>query len=131
MGEISVLLNMNQTFSLTRSVSLSANVSLSSFGTCLCNYRRTYAPYWNTFLLQTYFEDNPRDLHMLRHDKTIHTVKVHQHLRNVPEYLGITFVFIGGAVIKGMHSTQRYSQSRWIVCCWQARSSKTVLPFTS
>ena len=37
---------------------------------------------------QTYFEDNPRDLHVLRHDKALHAAIVKPHLRNVPDYLG-------------------------------------------
>lgn len=38
--------------------------------------------------VQAYFEDNPRDLHVLRHDKPLHPAIVKPHLRNVPEYLG-------------------------------------------
>lgn len=37
--------------------------------------------------LKSYFEDNPRDLQLLRHDKSLHTVKVHSHMSDVPEYL--------------------------------------------
>lgn len=40
------------------------------------------------FVLQTYFEDNPRDLQLLRHDKDLHPAVVKPHLKNVPEYLG-------------------------------------------
>ncbi|NXT88163.1 DDX56 helicase, partial [Anhinga rufa] len=36
---------------------------------------------------QAYFEDNPRDLNVLRHDKPLHPAIVKPHLRNVPEYL--------------------------------------------
>lgn len=39
---------------------------------------------------QTYFEDNPRDLQLLRHDKDLHPAVVKPHLKNVPEYLGKT-----------------------------------------
>ena len=46
-------------------------------------------PYlFNCLILQTYFEDNPRDLQLLRHDKGLHTIKVQQHMKHVPEYLG-------------------------------------------
>ena len=38
---------------------------------------------------QTYFEDNPRDLHVLRHDKPLHPAVIKPHLRHVPEYLGM------------------------------------------
>ncbi|CAL1269120.1 unnamed protein product [Larinioides sclopetarius] len=37
--------------------------------------------------LKPYFEDNPRDLQILRHDKSLHTVKLHSHLHDVPEYI--------------------------------------------
>lgn len=36
---------------------------------------------------QTYFEDNPRDLQLLRHDKDLHPAVVKPHLKNVPDYL--------------------------------------------
>ncbi|XP_051269086.1 probable ATP-dependent RNA helicase DDX56 [Dicentrarchus labrax] len=41
----------------------------------------------NSEKLKTYFEDNPRDLQLLRHDKDIHPAVVKPHLKNVPEYL--------------------------------------------
>ncbi|NWI12153.1 DDX56 helicase, partial [Crypturellus soui] len=41
----------------------------------------------NSEKLKTYFEDNPRDLHVLRHDKPLHPAIVQPHLRNVPDYL--------------------------------------------
>ena len=37
--------------------------------------------------LKSYFEDNPRDLQVLRHDKSLHTVKGASHLKDVPDYL--------------------------------------------
>ncbi|XP_036144787.1 probable ATP-dependent RNA helicase DDX56 isoform X3 [Monomorium pharaonis] len=37
--------------------------------------------------LKSYFEDNPRDLKSLRQDKTLHTVKLQSHLKDVPEYI--------------------------------------------
>lgn len=36
--------------------------------------------------LKAYFEDNPRDLQLLRHDKTL-APKSEAHLKNVPDYL--------------------------------------------
>lgn len=42
---------------------------------------------FNTNALKSYFEDNPRDLKSLRHDKALHTVKVQPHLADVPEYI--------------------------------------------
>ncbi|ESN91607.1 hypothetical protein HELRODRAFT_189737 [Helobdella robusta] len=41
----------------------------------------------NSQKLKTYFEDNPRDLQVLKHDKVLHVVKVQPHLKNVPDYL--------------------------------------------
>lgn len=43
---------------------------------------------FNSKKLKAYFEDNPRDLQLLRHDKILHPAKVHSDLKNVPEYLG-------------------------------------------
>lgn len=42
---------------------------------------------FNCQKLKTYFEDNPTDLQVLRHDKALHTVKIQQHLSDVPEYI--------------------------------------------
>ncbi|XP_065507750.1 probable ATP-dependent RNA helicase DDX56 [Caloenas nicobarica] len=41
----------------------------------------------NSEKLKAYFEDNPRDLHVLRHDKPLHPAIIKPHLRNVPDYL--------------------------------------------
>lgn len=41
----------------------------------------------NSEKLKTYFEDNPRDLNLLRHDKDLHPAVIKPHLRNVPDYL--------------------------------------------
>ncbi|KAG7218774.1 hypothetical protein INR49_019732 [Caranx melampygus] len=41
----------------------------------------------NSEKLKTYFEDNPRDLQLLRHDKDLHPAVVKPHLKNVPDYL--------------------------------------------
>ncbi|GAA6223642.1 probable ATP-dependent RNA helicase DDX56 [Lates japonicus] len=41
----------------------------------------------NSEKLKTYFDDNPRDLQLLRHDKDLHPAVVKPHLKNVPEYL--------------------------------------------
>ncbi|KAM6395500.1 LOW QUALITY PROTEIN: putative ATP-dependent RNA helicase DDX56 [Rhynochetos jubatus] len=49
--------------------------------------REIKAELLNSEKLQVYFEDNPRDLHVLRHDKPLHPAIVKPHLRNVPEYL--------------------------------------------
>ncbi|KAG8441016.1 hypothetical protein GDO86_006669 [Hymenochirus boettgeri] len=41
----------------------------------------------NSEKLKTYFEDNPRDFQLLRHDKPLHPAIVKPHLKNVPDYL--------------------------------------------
>lgn len=37
--------------------------------------------------IQRYFQDNPRDLLSLRHDKALHTVKLQDHMSDVPDYM--------------------------------------------
>eukprot|EP00112_Aurelia_sp_Birch-Aquarium-sp1_P011103 Seg2341.2 transcript_id=Seg2341.2/GoldUCD/mRNA.D3Y31 product="putative ATP-dependent RNA helicase DDX56" protein_id=Seg2341.2/GoldUCD/D3Y31 len=37
--------------------------------------------------LKSFFEDNPKDLKVLRHDKTLQPTKVQPHMKNVPDYL--------------------------------------------
>lgn len=41
----------------------------------------------NSEKLKTFFDDNPRDLQLLRHDKDLHPAVIKPHLKNVPEYL--------------------------------------------
>ncbi|XP_057674705.1 probable ATP-dependent RNA helicase DDX56 [Corythoichthys intestinalis] len=41
----------------------------------------------NSEKLKTYFEDNPRDLQLLRHDQDLHPAVIKPHLKNVPDYL--------------------------------------------
>ncbi|XP_033845778.1 probable ATP-dependent RNA helicase DDX56 [Periophthalmus magnuspinnatus] len=41
----------------------------------------------NSEKLKTYFEDNPRDLQLLRHDKDLHPAVIQPHMKNVPDYL--------------------------------------------
>ncbi|KAL9704727.1 hypothetical protein quinque_008245 [Culex quinquefasciatus] len=42
---------------------------------------------FNSEKLKSFFEENPRDLQALRHDRTLHTVKIQEHLGDVPEYI--------------------------------------------
>jgi len=42
---------------------------------------------FNCEKLKTFFEDNPKDLQSLRHDKALHVVKKQPHMADVPEYL--------------------------------------------
>lgn len=41
----------------------------------------------NSKALKAHFEENPKDLEYLRHDKALHPVRNQQHLRHVPGYL--------------------------------------------
>lgn len=45
------------------------------------------AEMYNSEKLKTFFESNPRDLQVLRHDKPINVVKVPEHLSEVPDYI--------------------------------------------
>lgn len=56
--------------------------------------------------LKGYFEDNPNDLQVLRHDKALHTVKVQPHLADVPEYL-VPPTLKNLAGISGRHKRKR------------------------
>lgn len=49
---------------------------------------------WTAVLIQMYFEDNPRDLQLLRHDKDLHPAIIKPHMKNVPEYLSKTLLII-------------------------------------
>lgn len=58
---------------------------------CVCGVCGHFVIRWMlSAVTQTYFEDNPRDLQLLRHDKDLHPAVVKPHLRNVPDYLGET-----------------------------------------
>ncbi|KAG0270329.1 ATP-dependent DNA/RNA helicase [Actinomortierella ambigua] len=41
----------------------------------------------NSEKLKAHFEDRPKDLEFLRHDKTLHPTKVQPHMKHVPEYM--------------------------------------------
>ncbi|KAJ3063102.1 ATP-dependent DNA/RNA helicase [Quaeritorhiza haematococci] len=41
----------------------------------------------NSEKLKAHFEDNPKDLEALRHDKPVHVTKTQAHLKHVPSYL--------------------------------------------
>jgi ATP-dependent RNA helicase DDX56/DBP9 len=45
------------------------------------------AEMYNSEKLKTFFESNPHDLQVLRHDKAFSVVKVPEHLSEVPEYI--------------------------------------------
>jgi ATP-dependent RNA helicase DDX56/DBP9 len=41
----------------------------------------------NSERLKSYFEENPREEQILRHDKELNVSRLDEHLRNVPEYI--------------------------------------------
>ncbi|CAG8491092.1 4074_t:CDS:10 [Ambispora gerdemannii] len=41
----------------------------------------------NSEKLKSHFEDNPKDLNFLRHDKPLHSTRVQTHLKDIPTYL--------------------------------------------
>ncbi|KAI8319013.1 ATP-dependent RNA helicase dbp9 [Martensiomyces pterosporus] len=41
----------------------------------------------NSEKLKSHFEDKPRDLQFLRHDKTLHPSQVQPHMKHIPQYL--------------------------------------------
>ncbi|XP_062523129.1 probable ATP-dependent RNA helicase DDX56 isoform X2 [Corticium candelabrum] len=41
----------------------------------------------NSEKLKAHFQDNPRDLQVLRHDRNLHPLPVDEHLKHVPSYL--------------------------------------------
>ncbi|KAG0346682.1 ATP-dependent DNA/RNA helicase [Podila humilis] len=41
----------------------------------------------NSEKLRAHFEDKPKDLEYLRHDKTLHPTRVQPHMKHVPEYM--------------------------------------------
>lgn len=41
----------------------------------------------SSYKLKSFFEDNPNDLKVLRHDKTLQPTRVQAHMKNVPDYL--------------------------------------------
>ena len=49
--------------------------------------REIKAEIFNSEKLKGFFNENSRDLQVLRHDKPLKTVKVQPHLSDVPEYI--------------------------------------------
>lgn len=45
------------------------------------------AELYNSEKLKTFFENNPHDMQVLRHDKPLNVVKVPDHLSEIPEYI--------------------------------------------
>lgn len=60
-------------------------------------------------IFKGYFEDNPADLQVLRHDKALHTVKIQQHLADVPEYIvPPTLKNVAGITKRSKRKRERY-----------------------
>ncbi|KAG9335486.1 hypothetical protein JZ751_004615 [Albula glossodonta] len=55
---------------------------------------------------RTYFEDNPRDLQLLRHDRDLHPAIIKPHLKNIPDYLVPT-------ALKGVVNPHSGRKKRW------------------
>jgi len=82
---------------------------------------------FNCQKLKTYFEDNPSDLQVLRHDKALHTVRVQQHLSDVPEYIvPPTLKGLAGLNKKGKRKRD-YSQSSDTATKFKARKSNPLI----
>lgn len=51
----------------------------------------------NSDKLKAHFEDNPRDLAFLKHDKPLHPSRVQPHMKHVPSYLMPRIAPVGGS----------------------------------
>ncbi|WFD04724.1 RNA helicase [Malassezia vespertilionis] len=51
----------------------------------------------NSKALKAHFEENPKDLEYLRHDRALHPARVQQHMRHIPSYLRPRIAGIPGA----------------------------------
>lgn len=83
--------------------------------------RRKSEPAVRPCPLQTYFEDNPRDLQLLRHDLPLHPAVVKPHLGHVPDYLGERVPLCGqgqgphaAGTGRGRTQAQQHHPSRWL-----------------
>jgi len=71
----------------------------------------------NSEKLKSYFQENPREEQILRHDKELNVTKLDEHLKNVPEYIippslrGIQFKNLSNSN-KNKKNHKRLSNSR-------------------
>uniref|UniRef100_A0A3B3VVU4 Probable ATP-dependent RNA helicase DDX56 n=1 Tax=Poecilia latipinna TaxID=48699 RepID=A0A3B3VVU4_9TELE len=65
----------------------------------------------NSEKLKTYFEDNPRDLQLLRHDKDIHPAVIKPHMKNIPDYLS-TFNTHSTKNVRGRNPLKSFQYKR-------------------
>lgn len=68
---------------------------------------------FNSDKLKSFFDDNPRDLHILRHDTTIQPTTVNPQLADVPEYIvPIALKQMVGVVTKPTKKQQHFQQRK-------------------
>uniref|UniRef100_A0A2I3N1R8 RNA helicase n=1 Tax=Papio anubis TaxID=9555 RepID=A0A2I3N1R8_PAPAN len=72
--------------------------------------------------LKTYFEDNPRDLQLLRHDLPLHPAVVKPHLGHVPDYLV-------PPALRGL--VRPHKKRKKLSSCRKARRAKSQNPLRS
>lgn len=65
----------------------------------------------NSQKLQAYFEDNPQDLNLLRHDKSLRTIKIQPQLKNIPDYIIPSTLrdSTSGVAVKKTQSTKNFN----------------------
>jgi len=78
--------------------------------------------------LKVFWSDNPRDLQLLRHDKSLHTIKTKPHMKNVPDYLVPQslrhMAAVGGDGKAGSKKYHRTGQQRHTMTRGQQRFQK-------
>ncbi|EHB17392.1 Putative ATP-dependent RNA helicase DDX56 [Heterocephalus glaber] len=79
--------------------------------------------------LKTYFEDNPQDLQLLRHDLPLHPAVVKPHLGHVPDYL--VPPALHGLVGTHMKQKKRFSGRKAKAPGKKAKKAKTQNPLRS
>ncbi|RZC32372.1 ATP-dependent RNA helicase DDX56 [Asbolus verrucosus] len=83
---------------------------------------------FNCQKLKSYFEDNPTDLQVLRHDKALHTVKIQHHLSDVPEYIvPPTLKGVASLGRKNKRKRDHYRTSQGSTSRFQAKKSNPLL----
>ncbi|KAG5898580.1 hypothetical protein JTB14_016592 [Gonioctena quinquepunctata] len=83
---------------------------------------------FNCQKLKTYFEDNPTDLQILRHDKALHTVRIQQHLSDVPEYIvPPTLKSLAGITKRGKRKRDHFRTSESSTAKFQVKKSNPLL----
>lgn len=61
----------------------------------------------NSKALKSHFEENPKDLEYLRHDRALHPARVQPHMRHIPSYLRPRIAAIPGAAAAAPAPEQR------------------------